>query len=64
MFNSLVSALDVILLVKICDKNQPLRMCKHCEKLFIAENVRTEYCSHQCRNKANVYKSRDKNKGE
>lgn len=51
--NSLVSALDTILLVKICDKNQPLRMCNHCEKLFIAENVRAEYCSPQCRNQAN-----------
>lgn len=38
VFSSLASALDVILLVKICDKNQPLRICKHCGKLFIAEN--------------------------
>ena len=60
VFNSLASALDTILLVKICDKNQPLRMSKHCEKLFIVENVRAEYCSPQCRNQANVYKSREK----
>lgn len=62
VFNSLASALDTIVLVKICDKNQPLRICKFCGKLFIAENVRAEYCSPQCRNKANVYKSRAKNK--
>ena len=64
VFNSLASALDTILLVKICDKNQPLRICKHCGKLFIAENVRAEYDTPQCRNQANVYKSREKNKGE
>ena len=62
VFNSLASALDTILLVKICDKNQPLRMCKHCGKLFIAENVRAEYDTPQCRNQANVYKSREKHK--
>ncbi|MDR0979338.1 MAG: hypothetical protein LBL91_05410 [Lachnospiraceae bacterium] len=59
-FNSLALALDTILLVKICDTNQPLRMCKFCNQFFIAENVRAEYCSPQCRNKANVYKSREK----
>ncbi len=62
VFNSLASALDTILLVKICDKNQPLRICKYCGKLFIAENVRAEYDTLQCRNQANVYKNRERNK--
>ncbi len=62
VFNFLASALDTILLVKICDKKQPLRICKHCGKLFIAENVRAEYDTPQCRNQANVYKSRERNK--
>lgn len=39
-----------------------LKICKFCNKAFIANNPKAEYHSPQCKNKANVYKSRAKNK--
>ena len=36
-------------------------ICKFCGKAFSSQNLKAEYCSLQCRNKANVYKSRAKN---
>lgn len=39
-----------------------LKICKFCSKAFIANNPKAEYDTPQCKNKANVYKSRAKNK--
>lgn len=39
-----------------------LKICKFCNKAFIAVNPKAEYHTPQCKNKANVYKSRAKNK--
>lgn len=39
-----------------------LKICKFCNKAFIANNPKAEYDTPQCKNKANVYKSRSKNK--
>lgn len=39
-----------------------LKICKFCNKAFIANNPKAEYDTPQCKNKANVYKSRAKNK--
>ena len=46
----------------LCSEKNPLKICKHCGKVFYAKNPKAEYCSPQCRNQANVYKSREKNK--
>ena len=37
-----------------------LKICNFCEKTFIANNPKAEYDTPQCKNKANVYKSRGK----
>lgn len=37
-----------------------LKICNFCEKAFIANNPKAEYDTPQCKNKANVYKSRGK----
>ena len=37
-----------------------LKICNFCEKAFIANNPKAEYDAPQCKNKANVYKSRGK----
>ena len=37
-----------------------LKICKFCNKAFIANNPKAEYDTPQCKNKANVYKSRAK----
>lgn len=39
-----------------------LKICKFCDNAFIANNPKAEYDTPQCKNKANVYKSRAKNK--
>ena len=39
-----------------------LKICKFCNKAFLAVNPKSEYDTPQCKNKANVYKSRARNK--
>mgnify|MGYP004546945455 FL=1 len=39
-----------------------LRICKFCNKAFLAVNPKAEYDTPQCKNKANVYKNRAKSK--
>ena len=37
-----------------------LKVCNYCDKAFIAKNPKAEYDTYNCKNKANVYKSRGK----
>lgn len=60
--NSLKQAIDMSFGFMVCSEKNPLRICKHCGKVFYAKNPKAEYDSSQCRNQANVYKSRNKNK--
>ena len=39
-----------------------LKICKFCNKAFLAVNPKAEYHTPQCKNKAHVYKNRAKNK--
>lgn len=39
-----------------------LKICKFCNKAFLAVNPKAEYDTPQCKNKANVYKNIEKNK--
>ena len=39
-----------------------LRLCKHCNKVFEAKRPDNLFCSAECKNRFNVYKSRDKDK--
>ena len=40
----------------LCSEQNPIKICKHCGKVFYAKNPKAEYDSSQCRNQANVYK--------
>lgn len=60
-FNSLKMVLETVYGFLVSREDTPLRMCKHCEKVFFATHGRTEFCSGRCRNQYNVYKSRGKN---
>ena len=62
-FNSLKQAMEVLLGLNEANDRKELKMCKHCGKPFIAKNLKSEYDSISCRNVANVYKNREKNKG-
>lgn len=46
----------------LTDEKTPLRLCKHCMKVFVASRPSNEFCSHECKNRHNVYKSRAKKK--
>lgn len=62
--NSLKQALDMAFGFMLCSEQNPIKICKHCGKVFYAKNPKAEYDSSQCRNQANVYKSRNKNKDD
>jgi hypothetical protein len=61
-FASMKSVIDLFVVSCITDPAQPIRRCKHCGKIFYREDLRMEFCSPQCRNRFNVYKSRAKEK--
>lgn len=63
-FNSLKLAIDTVFALNKTIERKTVKMCKHCGKPFASKNLKAEYCSPQCRNQANVYKSRAKNKME
>lgn len=48
--------------IRLLDK--PIRICKHCSEVFVASRPSAVFCSPQCKNKYNVYKSRAKDKKE
>lgn len=57
----LKQGIDYTLLNLLASEISPLKTCKFCGKAFIANNPKAEYDSMNCKNKANVYKSRSKN---
>lgn len=61
-FNSLKQAMEVLLGLNETTNRKELKMYKHCDKPFISKNLKAEYDSISCRNVANVYKNREKNK--
>ena len=44
----------------LTDDDSSLKLCKHCGKAFAAARSNMEFCSPQCKNQYNVYKSRSK----
>jgi len=59
-FASMKAVMDLFVVGCITDPAQPVRQCKHCGKIFYRDDLRMEFCSPQCRNRYNVYKSRGK----
>jgi hypothetical protein len=60
-FNSLRAAIDTIFGFMIgSGEDCPVKVCKHDGVIFYAKNPKAEFCSPQCRNQFNVYKSRGK----
>jgi hypothetical protein len=63
-FHSLSLAIQMMFSFTLTDEGNPLRMCKHCQKAFIAGHPNAVFCSPRCKNQYNVYKSRGKKDGE
>lgn len=59
-YTSLKALIDFEFIKAVTDVRKPLRFCKHCGEIFYAGDLRSEFCSHSCRNRYNVYKSRAK----
>lgn len=61
-FHSLLLGIQMMFSFMLTDDAKPLRLCRHCAKAFVAGRPSTAFCSPQCKNRHNVYKSRAKNK--
>lgn len=59
-FHSLLLGIQMMFSFMLTDDAKPLRLCKHCTKVFIASRPSAAFCSPQCKNRYNVYKSRGK----
>ena len=63
-FRCLPQGLQMMFSFMLVDSDQPLRLCKHCRKAFLGSRFNAAFCSARCKNQYNVYKSREKSKGE
>ena len=63
-FHSLLLGIQMMFSFMLVDDAKPLRLCKHCQKVFLGSRVNSAFCSARCKNQYNVYKSRGKNKGQ
>lgn len=61
-FDSLKTAIEIIYSFAVTDKDNTIKRCEHCKKVFIAKSEKEKYCSPSCRNCYNVTKSRNKKK--
>ena len=59
-FMSLSEIVETLLLLNETSGRTEVKLCKHCGKPFIAENIKAEYDSIQCRNRENINRSRQK----
>ncbi len=60
VFMSLSEIIETILLLNETSGRTEVKLCKHCRKPFIAENIKAEYDTIQCRNRENINKNRQK----
>lgn len=58
--NYLKQAINISYSMQMAQDVRLLKICNFCKKAFIANNPKAEYDTPQCKNKANVYKSRGK----
>ena len=63
-FHSLMLGVQMMFSFMLTDQDKPIRICKHCSEVFVASRPSAVFCSPQCKNKYNVYKSRAKDKKE
>ena len=61
-FHSLLLGIQMMFSFMLTDDKRPLRICRHCTKAFVASRPSAIFCSPQCKNQHNVYKSRAKTK--
>ena len=57
---SALLCLQMMFSFMLTDRDSTLKACKHRNKIFAASRPNAEFCSPQCQNRYNVYKSRGK----
>ena len=63
-FHSLLLVIQMMFSFLLVDDEHPLRLCKNCQKVFLGNRSNAVFCNARCKNQYNVYKSREKSKGE
>lgn len=63
-FHSLLLAIQMMFSFMITDESSTMKLCKHCGKIFVASRPNVQFCSPQCKNRYNVYKSRARKEEE
>ncbi len=61
-FHSLLLMIQMMFSTMLTDEKNPLRLCKRRNKVFEAKHPDNLFCSAECKNRFNVYKSRNKDK--
>lgn len=56
--NYLKQSVDTYYAMQMGQDTRLLKLCNFCDNAFIAKNPKAEYDTYNCKNKANVYKSR------
>ena len=49
-FHSLMLGIHMMFSFLLTDENHPMKLCRHCHKVFIAKKPYAEFCSTKCRN--------------
>ncbi len=62
-FHSLLLGIQMMFRFMLVDNEQPLRLCKHRQKVFLGGRSNAAFCSLRCKNQYNVYKNRERFKG-
>ena len=61
-FHSLLLGIQMMFSFLLVDGEKPLRLCKHCQKVFLSSRSNSAFCSPRCKNQYNVYKTRAKSR--
>lgn len=59
-YETLKSVMDAVFVSEVMAEVRKLKICRYCNKPFLAVNPKAEYDTPACKNKANVYKFRSK----
>jgi len=51
-FHSLMLAIKFLFSIRLTDPVNPMRLCDHCQKAFIAKRADSKFCSVECRERA------------
>lgn len=57
-FHSLLLEIQMMFSFMLTDETKPLRICRHCNRVFVATHHNAAFCGAKCKNQYNVYKNR------